>query len=174
MKINDISTSRLNFLKVAARKLGNETKGGYVEAVSSFFHRNHIHDCDLYGKHWEVVVFFILGVFQASMKERKIRFSVWTDKGLDDAQIDLEINGHPIQLKLGQSAMGAEIVQDALAFRGITVVNAPADSCGCDIFVDMLKAAGFSEEEVDRELDENDGFNAAEEVWDWFRQGIEL
>lgn len=174
MKINDISTSRLNFLKVAARKLGNETEQNYAAAISEFFRKNRIHDCDLYGKQWEVVVFFVLGVFQASMKKRMVRFNIWTDKGLDDAQIDLEINGRPIQLKLGQSVMGAEIVQDALAFRGISVVNAPADGCGCDIFLEMLKAAGFSEEEVDRELDENDGFDAAEEVWDWFRQGIEL
>ena len=174
MKINDISTSRLNYFKVAARKLGNETSGNYATAISRFFRKNRIHDCDLYGKQWEVVVFFILGVFQASMKERRIQFSVWTDKGLDDAQIDLEVNGHPIQLKLGQSRLGAEIVQESLAFRGITVVNAPADGCGCDIFTDILKAAGFSEEEIDRELNENGGFDAAEEVWDWFRQGIEL
>lgn len=164
----------MNWLKVAARKLGNETEQNYAAAISEFFKKNHISDCDLYGKQWEVVAFFVLGVFQASMKERGIRFSVWTDKGLDDAQIDLEINGHPIQLKLGQSRLGAEIVQESLMFRGIAVVNAPADGCGCDIFTDMLKAAGFSDEEVGRELDENGGFDAAEEVWDWFRQGIEL
>jgi len=174
MKINDISTSKLNYLKVAARKLGNESERNYVEALSDFFRKNHVHDCDFYGKQWEIVTFFVLGVFQASMKKRNVRFSVWTDKGMDDAQIDLEINGHPIQLKLGQSELGAEIVQESLSFRGITVVNAPIGGCGCDIFVDMLKAAGFSDEEVGRELDENEGFDAAEEIWEWFRQGIEF
>lgn len=170
----DLSLGKLTFLKVAARKVGSQTKEDYAEAISSFFQEYGVDRCIMAGKQWEVAALFILGVIQASMKKRGIRFWICVDKALDAAQIDVEINGRPIQLKLGFSAAAAAAVQDTFGSSGIKVVNAPEGGDGVEIFREILEAAGFSEKQIETEVFENPGFDAAMEVTDWFMRGIEL
>jgi hypothetical protein len=108
------------------------------------------------------------------MKERGIHFFITTEVELDNAQIDAVINRHPIQLKFDWPDDSVRALQDRLAHRGIIVVNAPYNSYGSDVLREILAAAGFSKKEIEAEVDENPGFDAAEEVFGWFTQGVEV
>jgi hypothetical protein len=164
----DLSVRQLNAFKVGACKLGMRTSSDYVRTIGAFFDNCKLKECEYDGKLWEIIVMFVLGVLKASMKERGINFWIVVDSGLDIAQIDLEINHRPIQLKYDFSALAITAIQDVLSCSGITVVGAKKGDDPIDIFRDILKAAGLSEEEIDREIDINPGFDAACEVWDWF------
>jgi hypothetical protein len=166
----ELKLNELNQLKVAARKIG-KTSEDYLLDLQKFWNINKLYMVTAWGHLWEIAVCFILGVFQTSMNDRGIKFYVYTDVSLDRRQIDISINRHAIQLKFGWPDDEIELIQDELANRNITVINAPApDGYGTDIFREILAAAGFSEEEIEVEIDENPGFDAAEEVYEWFKK----
>ena len=78
------------------------------------------------------------------------------------------INGRPIQLKYDWSEVSLEDTRRKLENRGIAVVNEQRGESGIDIFRRILRAAGFSDAAVEKEVFENPGFDAAEEVFQWF------
>lgn len=166
--IKDLTPRALNKFKIIAFKIGMRTNSKYEEVINTFFDEANLKECDFDGKLWEIAAFFVLGVMKNSMKQRKINLWVNTDPGLDAAQIDLEINYRPIQLKYDFSKIAVAAIQEALDCSGIKVIGAKRGDDAGDIFCEILKAAGFSEEEIDREVDINPGFDAAYEVWDWF------
>lgn len=165
--------AELNWLKVEARKLGYGCQSNYVAVLAAFWKKHSLVDLSEYGKQWEIVAFFVLGTLQASMRARRINFWVNTEVALDRLQIDLEINQHPIQLKLGWSDAAAQSETALLSPRGITLVNAGLDQSGIDVFREILKAAGFSSEAIEVEVLDNPGMDAAEEVFEWFIKGIQ-
>ena len=169
MKMSD---ERLNEIKREARKWGNSSSEKYVEVISRFWEKYNLKVYSEYGKLWEIVAFFILGVMQTSMKKRGIYFWINTETELDKIQIDVEINRHPIQLKFDWSDAALDITRDILAARGISLINARMEDDGIDIFREILEAAGFSQADIDEEVFNNEGFDAAYEVYEWFVKGL--
>jgi len=161
-------------IKKFAYAIGTRTEGDYASVLKWVFAKKHMDRENGYGDMWEVVVLFILGVFARSAKERGIKFWVLTDPDLDKRKVDLQVNYASIQLKFGWRAADIDIIAERLLPRLIFVVNAPyPEPCDpADIFRDILKAAGFSDEEIDREVEENAGFDAVYECWAWFTRGI--
>ena len=169
-----MTVKELNNAKAFAYAIGTKTEGEYKDVLAWIFRRKNLAAECGYGKLWEVVVAFILGVFAKSMKERNVTFWVLFDADLDRRQIDLQVNHVSFQLKFGWSDINLEAKKEELLKRLIFLINTPfPEPCDPgDVFVEILKTAGFSDEEVDREVDENPGFDAVYECFQWFTEGL--
>lgn len=165
---------KLDDIKKFAYAIGTKSVGNYAEVIHWIFKKKKLGNEMGYGDLWEVVVLFILGVFARSMKDRDISFWVLTDPALDKRKVDVQINHVSIQLKFGWADADLDYEREKLLMRLIFLINTPfPEPCDpIDVFRNILKTAGFSDEEIDREVIENPGFDAACECYEWFTKGL--
>lgn len=152
-----VSLYELAELKSRAYCIGQKSAGDYVDVIRWFWNYNKIgfKVCQI-GKQWEIIVMFLLGVIS-----RNIDIFVVADEDADRHGVDLFINGHAIQLKFGWNE------NSITHWRGSLVCACREDDPG-DIFRKILEAGGLSEDVIEDEIENDPGFDAVYEVWDWF------
>lgn len=167
----DLTIGNLNRIKILAVKAGEAAYGGdYTKAVDKFREEHKLFSCEYVGKLWEIYCCFVLGVLKQGMKERNLILWVYISKALDKQQIDVVVNRKGLQLKFGWPDEQLEITRECLSSSGIEVINAPYpdEVDAIELFKSVLSCAGFTDEQIETEVYENGGFDAAIEVYDWF------
>lgn len=161
-----MSTKR-TWAKQTLRVLGYGTKGKYLEEFKDFI--NHVGLLeDPTGLLFEYALSYILGVFQT--KYRNL-YTKMTDHLDDKEKVDFLINKHRLQIKLdwdeSKLPFDKEELYRSSNIQLLTFYSKDKDgnnACGIDIVRDILTACGFSEELIEKQIDENPAFDAAEEI----------
>lgn len=165
-------------LKRRARKLGYACKPEQAFGeFCAFYDANKLWRVSESGHVMEIVVSFILGSIQQSLRKNGVRFWIDMNPEDDSEQIDFRLNEARIQLKFGWSDDAVKATQDELRHFGIKVVNIPRYHHGIDHdiiddIVTMLKTAGLREKEIVVEIDDDQSLDTAERLWVWYCKGL--